>query len=107
MSSWERLGGLKVRDFDWVDHLRDDEDVAAYVEAAYEDGDPEFINTCLAEVARTYGKSELRRPTGDGAETLGDAVSALPAPDAAQILRLLREFNLQMHPTAPAHTPIR
>ena len=107
MSSWERLGGLKVRDFDWVDHLRDDEDVAAYIEAAYEDSDPEFTNTCLAEVARAYGKSELRRSTGDGAETLGDAVSALPAPDAAQILQLLREFNLQMHPTASAHTPIR
>ena len=107
MSNWERLGGLKVRKFDWVAHLRDDEDVAAYIEAAYEDGDPEFINTCLAEVARAYGKSEPRRPTGDGGETLGDAVSALPAPNAAQILQLLREFNLQMRPAAPARTPTR
>ena len=105
MSNWERLGGLNVREFDWVAHLRDDEDVAAYIADAYECGDPEFINICLAEVTRAYGKSELRRPTSDGGETLHDALAALAAPSTAQILHLLRDFGLQMRPTAPARTP--
>ena len=105
MSNWERLGGLNIREFDWVAHLRDDEDVAAYIEVAWEDGDPEFINTCLSEVARAYGKSELRRSTSDGSETLHDALSALSTPSATQILHLLREFDLQMRPTAPVRTP--
>lgn len=105
MSNWERLGGLNVREFDWVAHLRDDENVAAYIADAYESGDPEFINICLVEVARAYGKSELRRPTSDGDETLPDALAALAAPSNAQILHLLRDFGLQMRPTAPARTP--
>lgn len=107
MTEWERLGDLTVRKFDWVDHLRDDEDVAAYLEAAYEWGDPEFIATCLAEVARAYGVAELQRPSSDGAETLGDAIAALDTPQAAQILELLRDFGLQMRPTEPVRTSAR
>lgn len=107
MTEWERLGDLTVRKFDWVDHLRDDEDVAAYLEAAYEWGDPAFIATCLAEVARAYGVAELQRPSSDGAETLGDAIAALDTPQAAQILELLREFGLQMQPTEPVRTSAR
>ena len=107
MTEWERLGGLTVRKFDWVDHLRDDEDVAAYLDAAYEWGDPEFITTCLAEVARAYGVAKLQRPSSDGAEALGDAIAALDAPQAAQILDLLRNFGLQMHSAEPIQTPTR
>ena len=107
MTEWERLGDLTVRKFDWVDHLRDDEDVAAYLEAAYEWGDPEFITSCLAEVARAYGVSELQRPGSDSAETLGDAIAALDTPQAAQILDLLRNFGLQMHSDEPIQTPTR
>ena len=107
MTQWERLGGLSVRKFDWGDHLRDDEDVASYLEAAYEWGGPEFINTCLAEVARAHGKSELRRPGSDDAETLGDAIAALGAPQAVQILELLRDFGLQMHSAEPIQAPTR
>lgn len=107
MTQWERLGGLSVRKFDWSDHLRDDEDVAAYLEAAYEWGDPKFIDTCLAEVARAHGVSELQRPSSDGAETLGDAIAALGTPQAAQILELLRDFGLQMHSAEPTRTSTR
>ena len=107
MTEWERLGGLTVRKFDWVDHLRDDEDVAAYLEAAYEWGDPEFITTCLAEVARAYGVAKLQRPGSDSAETLGHAIAALDTPQAAQILDLLRNFGLQMHSAEPIQTPTR
>ena len=105
MTEWERLGDLTVRKFDWVDHLRDDEDVAAYLEAAYEWGDPEFITTCLAEVARAYGVAKLQRPSGG--ETLGDAIAALDTPQAAQIIELLRDFGLQMHSAEPIQTPTR
>ena len=46
---------VKVRTTKWdvVDHLKTDEDMAAYLEAAMEDGHPALIAKAKEEIART------------------------------------------------------
>jgi len=41
------------------DHLETVEDIAAYLEAVFEDGDPELISHALGAVARSKGMTEI------------------------------------------------
>jgi probable addiction module antidote protein len=49
--------------------------MAAYLEAALEDGDPALIAAALGDIARAKGMSEIARETGLGRESLYKALS--------------------------------
>lgn len=43
---------MEIRIWDVVEHLRSEEDIAAYVEAALEDGDPILVAVALEDAQR-------------------------------------------------------
>lgn len=43
---------IKISEWDAADHLHDDKDIAAYLEAALDDGDPQLIRAALDDAAR-------------------------------------------------------
>jgi probable addiction module antidote protein len=58
--------GIEVTPWDAADHLDSDETILAYLEAVFEDGDPELIAAALDNVARakaSIGTPSLREPT--------------------------------------------
>ena len=55
---------LKAKPWDVVDHLKTERDIAGYLEAAFEDGDPTLIAAALGDVARAKGMMEISRQTG-------------------------------------------
>jgi probable addiction module antidote protein len=48
---------LKTWSWDAAEHLTTEDDMAAYLEAALEDGDPELIAAALGDIARANGMS--------------------------------------------------
>ena len=50
--------------WDSAELLETPEDIAAYIEAAFEDGDPSVITHALGVVARAKGMSEVARESG-------------------------------------------
>jgi probable addiction module antidote protein len=46
-------------------HLSTIEDVAAYLEAALQDGDPQLVAAAPGDIARAKGMSQIARETGD------------------------------------------
>lgn len=46
---------LKTRVWDAAENLETEEDMAAYLEAALEDGDPALIGAALGDIARAKG----------------------------------------------------
>ena len=52
--------GLETTRWDAADHLDSDEAVLAYLEAAFEDGDPALIAAALNDVARVRGVANDR-----------------------------------------------
>lgn len=48
---------VKTTRWDAADHLRTDEEILAYLEAVFEDGDPELVAAALNNVARARGLS--------------------------------------------------
>lgn len=55
---------LETRPHDTAEHLRTDEDVAPYIEAVLEDGDPALIRDAIGIVARARGTSQIAREAG-------------------------------------------
>lgn len=82
--------------WDAATHLESVEDIAAYLEAAFEDGDPALIAAALGDVARAQGMTQVAREAGLGRESLYKALSSDGNPELATVLSVLRALGLQL-----------
>ena len=82
--------------WDTADHLETPEDIAAYLEAVFEDGDPELIGHALGNVARCKGMTEIARRTGLGRQSLYKALSPDGRPEFATVLNVVRALGLKL-----------
>ena len=90
----------KTRPWDAAEHLETDEDVAAYLEAALEEGDAVLFAAALGDVARAKGMTQIARDAGLGRESLYKALSAEGNPEFATVLKVLRALGLKLHAEA-------
>jgi len=86
-----------TRIWDPAEHLLSDEDMAAYLEAALEEGDASLFAAALGDIARAKGMSQLARETGLGRESLYKALSPTGNPEFATILRVVSALGLRLH----------
>ena len=63
--------------YDVAEHLRTPEEMAAYLEASFEEsnGDAAFIVRALGNIARARGMSQVARESGLSRESLYEALS--------------------------------
>jgi probable addiction module antidote protein len=66
---------LETTPWDSAEYLDTPEAIAAYVQAAFEDGDPTVITHAMGVVARAKGMSQLARDPGVTREALYKALS--------------------------------
>lgn len=83
-------------------HLNTEDDMAAYLEAALEDGDPTLVAAALGDIARAKGMSQVARQAGLGRESLYKALSPMGNPELATILKVVSALGLQLHATPAA-----
>ena len=91
----------KTIPWDSADHLETAADIAAYLEAAFEDGDPALIGHALGTVARARGMSEIAQRTGMGRQSLYKALSANGHPEFSTVLNVVRALGLKLTITTP------
>jgi probable addiction module antidote protein len=94
------LDQLKTLPWRTEDHLDSAEDIAAYLEAVFEDGDPELITHALGAVARSKGMTEISNLTGLGRQSLYKALSAEGHPEFSTVLKVIRALGLKLSVTA-------
>ncbi len=87
---------IKTRPWDAADHLQDEQDIAAYLDAAFEDGDPQLIAAALGDVARSHGMTRIAAKTGLGRESLYKALSAEGNPGFATVLKVLQALDFRL-----------
>ncbi|MCY4107710.1 MAG: putative addiction module antidote protein [Chloroflexi bacterium] len=86
-----------TRPWDAADYLETDEDVVAYLEAAFEDGDPGLIAAALGDVARARGMTNVAAKAGLGRESLYKALSPNGNPEFATVLKVMQALGLRLH----------
>ncbi len=87
-----------TRPWDAADHLESDEDVVAYLEAAFEDGDPALIAAALGDIARARGMTKVAADAGLGRESLYKALSPTGNPEFATVLKVMQAMGLGLRP---------
>jgi probable addiction module antidote protein len=88
----------KTRTIRWdpAAHLDSEEAMAAYLEAALEDGDPTVVTAALGDIARAKGMTRVARKAGLGRESLYKALSPNGNPELATVLRVVEALGLKL-----------
>jgi probable addiction module antidote protein len=87
---------IKTIPWDSAQLLETKEDIADYLEAVLEDGDPALITHALGVIARAKGMTQIGRTTGLGRESLYKALSAQGNPEFATVLKVIHALGLKL-----------
>ncbi len=90
------MATLQTYPWDAAEHLETQEDIAAYLEAALEDGDPSLVVAALGDIARSKGMTNIARETGLGRESLYKALSIEGNPEFATVLKVIQSLGLRL-----------
>jgi probable addiction module antidote protein len=96
------MSKLTTSRYDITEHLRTQEEMAAYLEACMEeaDGDAAFIAKALGDIARAKGMTQVARDAGMSRESLYKALSGERAPSFDTILKVVAALGLKLHAEA-------
>lgn len=87
---------IVISNWDSADYLDRPEAVAAYLEAAFEDGDPKIITHALGVVARSKGILRISRETGLSREALYKALSNKGDPRLSTLMGVMKALGLKL-----------
>src|SRR5271169_896833 len=92
----------KTSRYDVAEHLRTSEEMAAYLEACFEEanGDAAFIAKALGDIARAKGMAQVARDSGLSRESLYKALSGERSPSFDTILKVMDALGLKLHAEA-------
>jgi probable addiction module antidote protein len=91
-----RRAKTKTIPWDSAQYLETKEDIADYLEAVLEDGDPALLTHALGIIARAKGMTQIGRAAGLGRESLYKALSANGNPEFATVLKVIRALGLKL-----------
>ena len=99
----------KTTRFDAVDYLDTEERQVAYIAAALESGDPDFVRDALGLVARARGMAEIAKSAGLNRESLYKALGETGNPEFGTVMRIVRALGLTLsaRPATSGRTPRR
>lgn len=87
---------LEISAWDSAAYLETPADVALYLEAAFDDGDPRVIAHALGIVARSKGMSAVAREAGVTREALYKALSEDGDPKLTTLLGVMKALGLRL-----------
>jgi probable addiction module antidote protein len=87
---------LKTTRFDILDHLKTPEERIAYLDAAFEEGDPAFITVALGDIARSIGMTSVAKQAGVTREALYKALSPEGDPKLTTLLGVAKALGIKL-----------
>ena len=86
----------KLPDFDPAEHLRDKEDIAAYLSVILEEGEAADLAKALGVIARSRGMTEIARETGITREALYKALREDSSPRLDTIAKVCKALGCRL-----------
>ncbi len=91
---------LKTTAWDPTEYLSSPRSIAAYLGAAFDDGDPALIAAALGDVARAQGMSKLASQAGVTREALYKALSPNGDPRLSTFVGVMKALGIKIRPIA-------
>ncbi len=96
------MAETQTRPWDPAEHLKTEEDMVAYLNAALEDGDLSLILAVLGDIARARRMTSVARQAGLARESLYRSLSADGNPEFGTILKVMRALGLRLQAAGTA-----
>lgn len=87
---------IETTKWDASEFLIDEEAIAAYVEAAFEDGEPAVITHALGNVARARGMTTIAKEAGVTREALYKSLSEKGDPKLSTLVKVMKALGLKL-----------
>ncbi|MCI1634782.1 addiction module antidote protein [Bifidobacterium sp.] len=87
---------MKTRTWDVSEHLDSEEAIAAYLNAAIDDGDPTLIQAALGDIAKAKGMSQIARESGMGRQSLYKSLDEDGNPSFTTIINVAKALGLKL-----------
>lgn len=91
---------VKTTKWDPAEYLDSPKAIVAYLEAAFEDGDPALIAAALGDIARAKGMTQLAAEAGVTREALYKALSPNGDPRLSTFLGVMKALGIKLKPRA-------
>ncbi len=92
----KKVTAEKTTRFEAADYLDSEEMQVAYITAALESGDADFVRDALGLVARARGMGEIAKNAGLNRESLYKALGESGNPEFATVMRIVRALGLTL-----------
>src|SRR5436190_1375596 len=98
----KKVSKTKTTPYDVAEHLRTPEEMAAYLDAWFEEApdDAAGIARALGDIARAKGMTQVAKDAGLSRESLYRALSAEGNPSFATILKVAKALGVKLHAEA-------
>jgi probable addiction module antidote protein len=87
---------IKTRKWDMAEHIKDKEDVIAYLEAAFEENDTELILSVFNDIARSKGMTKIAKELKLSRRGLYQSLAPDGNPSFKTVLKLIDVLGLQI-----------
>jgi probable addiction module antidote protein len=91
---------VKTSQWDPSEYLDSPKAIAAYLEAAFDDGDPALVAAALGDIARAIGMSQLANQAGVTREALYKALSPSGDPRLSTFMGVMKALGIKLKPRA-------
>ena len=82
--------------FDAVDYLKTEKDIAGYLSAVLEDGDPALFIAAIGDIAKAKGMTEIARKSGVTRESLYRALKIESRPRFETVARVVQALGMKL-----------
>lgn len=87
---------LETSAWDASKYLESEEDIAAYLTAIMEEGDPALLQAALGDIAKARGMTEIAREANVGRESLYKSLSETGNPSFRTIAKVAASLGLEI-----------
>ena len=96
MTKMKKIKISDLPDFDVVDYLKTDADIAEYLTVVLEDGDPALFVAAIGDIARAKGMSDIAKKSGVTRESLYRALKVEARPRFETVAKVIHALGMKI-----------
>ena len=94
---------MEITDYDPAMFLKTDEDIAQYLNEAYQDPDPQVFIIALGDVAKIQGVAKVAEQAKLNRESLYKVFSGKSQPQWSTVQKVMKALNVNINPVCQVH----
>jgi probable addiction module antidote protein len=96
MAKMKKIKLSELPKFDVVDYLKTEKDIAGYLNAVLEDGDPALFVAAIGDISRAKGMSAIAKKSGVTRESLYRALKIEARPRFETVAKVIHALGMKL-----------